>query len=85
VSAFWPLLFLYVQAAQSDEDFVEERRLRLWSAQTQNRDLVYSTYLRIDHMEGTDPGSWVYEWSQIGKYFADRGDALTSLRQNFTA
>jgi esterase FrsA len=59
---------------KADEEFVEERRLRLWSAQTKNRDLVYSTYLRIDHLEGTDPGSWVYEWSNIGKYYADKGE-----------
>lgn len=41
--------------------------------QTKNRDLVYSTYLRINHLEGTDPHSWVYEWSQIGDYFANKG------------
>jgi len=68
---------LYVQAedVESTEELVEERRLRLWSAQTQNRDLVHSTYRRIDHLDGTDPGSWVYEWSQIGRYFADKGEA----------
>ncbi|MDH3352071.1 MAG: alpha/beta hydrolase [Gammaproteobacteria bacterium] len=66
---------------QHDAEFVEERRLRLWSAQTQNQDLVHSTYRRINHMRGTDPGSWVYEWSQIGKYFADRGEALAAANQ----
>jgi esterase FrsA len=65
-------------SSQEHEQFVEERRLRLWSAQTKNRDLVYSTYLRIDHLEGTDPGSWVYEWSNIGKYFADRGEEFAA-------
>ena len=69
---------LFVESVRSDDGFVEERRLRLWSAQTQNRDLVYSTYLRVNHLEGTDPGSWVYEWSQIGNYFADRGEALAA-------
>ena len=29
-------------------------------------------------MQGTDAGSWVFEWSQIGKYFADRGDAFAA-------
>ena len=60
------------------EELVEERRLRLWSAQTQNEDLVRSTYRRINRMQGTDPGSWVYEWSQIGRYFADKGDAYAA-------
>lgn len=64
---------LQADSSRDDEGFVEERRLRLWSAQTQNRDLIYSTYLRIKHLEGVDPGSWVYEWSQIAQYFADRG------------
>jgi esterase FrsA len=58
----------------ADNELVEERRLRLWSAQTGNQDLVYSTVLRIDNKEGTDPGSWVYEWSSIGDYFADQGE-----------
>jgi esterase FrsA len=69
---------LTAEPTRDDEGFVEERRLRLWSAQTKNRDLVYSTYLRIDHLEGVDPGSWVYEWSNIGKYFADRGEVFAA-------
>ncbi len=80
---FFGLIFLCLvsqdclQAGEvtNEEEFVEERRLRLWSAQTQNQDLVRSTYRRINHMRGTDPGSWVHEWSQIGQYFADRGEA----------
>ena len=75
--AFAPM-YLQAEASQEDHGFVEERRLRLWSAQTRNQDLVYSTYLRIDHMEGTDPGSWVYEWSLIGDYFADKGKKLAA-------
>lgn len=67
---------LQAESDQHDKEFVEERRLRLWSAQTKNRDLVYSTYLRVNQLEGTDPGSWVYEWSNIGKYFADRGEVF---------
>jgi len=70
--------YLHAGAGTDDEPLVEERRLRLWSAQTGNRDLVYSTFLRVDHLRGTDPGSWVYEWSQIGKYFHDRGEALAA-------
>ena len=71
-------LGLHAVVAVADEEFVEERRLRLWSAQTQNRDLVYSTYLRINHLEGTDPGSWVYEWSRIADYFVDRGEVFAT-------
>jgi len=67
------------------EEFVEERRLRLWSAQTRNPDLIRSTYRRVDHMRGTDPGSWVYEWSQIGQYFAGRGEAFAKTDQSDAA
>jgi esterase FrsA len=70
--------FVQAEDAANEDGFVEERRLRLWSAQTQNRDLVHSTYMRITHMRGTDPGSWVFEWSQIAKYFADRGEAFVA-------
>ena len=69
---------LQAEAPQEDHGFVEERRLRLWSAQTRYQDLVYSAYLRVDHMEGTDPGSWVYEWSLIGDYFAEKGKKLAA-------
>ncbi len=69
---------LRAEEAADREELVEERRLRLWSAQTQNADLVRSTYRRINNTQGTEPGSWVYEWSQIGKYFADQGDALAA-------
>jgi esterase FrsA len=74
-----------VAAPEAGEEFVEHRRLRLWSAQTQNRDLVYSTYLRINHLDGTGPGSWVYEWSQIAKYFADIGDTAAAANDGEAA
>jgi hypothetical protein len=77
--------YLPAETTQHGEEFVEERRLRLWSAQTKNRDLVYSTYLRIDQLEGTDPGSWVYEWSNIAKYFADRGEEFAKKEANEAA
>jgi esterase FrsA len=77
--------YLPAETTQHGEEFVEERRLRLWSAQTKNRDLVYSTYLRIDHLEGTDPGSWVYEWSNIAKYFAVRGEEFAKKEANEAA
>jgi len=69
------------EGVANEEEFVEERRLRLWSAQTRNTDLVRSTYGRITHLRGTDPGSWVFEWSQIGKYFADRGEAFATANE----
>jgi esterase FrsA len=73
--------FLYAKEPAGEKELVEERRLRLWSAQTRNEDLVRSTYRRIERMKGTDPGSWVYEWSQIGKYFGDRGEAMATANQ----
>jgi len=71
-------LFANDSLRAEEQELVEERRLRLWSAQTQNEDLVRSTYRRIATMQGTDAGSWVFEWSQIGKYFADRGEAFAA-------
>jgi esterase FrsA len=77
--AFGAMSPLYGQTqGDHEEELVEERRLRLWSAQTQNRDLVYSTYLRIHNLDNTEPGSWVYEWSRIADYFADKGDAFAA-------
>ena len=61
-----------------DQEFVEERRLRLWSIQLHNPDLIRSTYLRVNHLEGEDPGSWVYEWSQMADYFTDQAKAYAS-------
>lgn len=81
------LVPFYLQADDKadGEELVEERRLRLWTAQTQNRDLVYSTYQRIDHLQGTDPGSWVYEWSHIADYFAKRGDVYAAAEDRNAA
>lgn len=76
---------LLAESDQHDNEFVEERRLRLWSAQTRNRDLVYSTYLRIAEMQGTGPGSWVYEWSRIGDYFATKGDTFAAAGEREAA
>ncbi len=70
--------FVQAEDTANEDGFVEERRLRLWSAQTQNRDLVHSTYMRVTHMRGTDPGSWVFEWSQIADYFAGRGEVFAA-------
>jgi esterase FrsA len=72
---------LSLAEAANEEEFVEERRLRLWSAQTKNPDLIRSTYRRVKDMQGTDPGSWVYEWSQIGQYFADRGEEFAAANE----
>lgn len=71
-------IYLHADDTGDGKEFVEERRLRLWTAQTQNRDLVYSTYQRVDHLQGTDPGSWVYEWSHIADYFADQGETFAA-------
>lgn len=69
---------LAIRVSAADQNFVEERRLRLWSNQLHNPDLVRSTYLRVSHMQGEDPGSWVYEWSQIADYFTHKAEALES-------
>jgi len=72
-------------ASEGEEEFVEERRLRLWSNQLKNPDLVRSTYLRVNHMEGTDPGSWVYEWSAIADYFVVKGETLEAEGERVAA
>lgn len=65
----------------NDEEFVEERRLKLWSKQLHNPDLIRSTYLRINHLRGEGPGSWVYEWSQIADYFTNKAIAYAAADQ----
>lgn len=70
--------FLSCEVVAEDKEYVEERRLRLWSNQLHNPDLIRSTYLRVNHLEGEDPGSWVYEWSQIADYFTDKAKAYAS-------
>ncbi len=75
------LVFLSSVAAAEDEAFVEERRLKLWSKQLHNPDLIRSTYLRINHLRGEDPGSWVYEWSQIANYFTNKAIAYEASEQ----
>lgn len=44
--------FLSGKAVAEDTEYVEERRLRLWSNQLHNPDLIRSTYLRVNHLEG---------------------------------
>lgn len=74
--------FLSFRVVAQEKQYVEERRLRLWSNQLHNPDLIRSTYRRVNHREGEDPGSWVYEWSQIADYFTDKAGAYAATGQS---
>lgn len=68
-----PIAAVLLEAQASEPEFVELRRLKQWSNATKSPELVHTTYARIDRMRGDGPGSWVYEWSKVGEYFASLG------------
>jgi dienelactone hydrolase len=53
-----------------------ERRIRAYTYLGANEDIIRQTLQRIVRQGGDAPGGWVYEWSVLGKYYEDRGDAL---------
>jgi len=55
---------------------LEERRIRAYTYLGGNENIIRQTLQRIVRQEGDAPGGWVYEWSVLGKYYEDRGDAL---------
>jgi esterase FrsA len=55
---------------------LEERRIRAYTYLGADEDTIRETLRRIVRQEGDAPGGWVYEWSQLGKFYEDRGDAL---------
>jgi dienelactone hydrolase len=61
---------------------LEERRIRAYTYLGGDENIIRQTVQRIVRQEGDEPGGWVYEWSQLGKYYEDRGDTLlkTGLR-----
>ncbi len=71
-----------VQATAKSPNFkdgkvlLEERRIRAYSYLGGNENIIRQTVQRIVRQEGDAPGGWVYEWSVLGKYYEDRGDAL---------
>ncbi|MGH9647154.1 MAG: alpha/beta hydrolase family protein [Bryobacteraceae bacterium] len=54
---------------------LEERRIRAYTYLGGNENIIRQTVQRIVRQEGDAPGGWVYEWSVLGKYYEDRGDA----------
>jgi dienelactone hydrolase len=54
----------------------EERRIRAYTYLGADENIIRQTVQRIVRQEGDAPGGWVYEWSVLGKYYEDRGDAL---------
>ena len=61
----------------------EERRIRAYAYLGGDEHIIRQTVQRIVRQEGDAAGGWVYEWSVLGKYYEDRGDALvkTGLRR----
>jgi dienelactone hydrolase len=55
---------------------LEERRIRAYTYLGANENIIRQTLRRIVKQGGGAPGGWVYEWSALGKYYEDRGDAL---------
>ncbi len=71
-----------VQATAKSPNFkdgkvlLEERRIRAYAYLGGDEHIIRQTVQRIVRQEGDAPGGWVYEWSVIGKYYEDRGDAF---------
>jgi len=71
-----------VQATAASPNFkdgkvlLEERRIRAYTYLGGDENIIRQTLQRIVRQEGDAPGGWVYEWSVLGKYYEDRGDAL---------
>lgn len=71
-----------VQATAKSPNFrdgkvvLEERRIRAYAYLGGNENIIRQAVERIVRQEGDAPGGWVYEWSVLGKYYEDRGDAL---------
>ncbi len=55
---------------------LEERRIRAYAYLGADENIIRQTVQRIVRQEGDAPGGWVYEWSVLGKYYDDQGDAL---------
>ncbi len=55
---------------------LEERRIRAYTYLGGDENIIRQTVHRIVRQEGDAPGGWDYEWSVLGKYYEDRGDAL---------
>jgi dienelactone hydrolase len=70
-----------VQATDKSPNFkdgkvaLEERRIRAYAYLGGNENIIRQAVQRIVRQEGNAPGGWVYEWSILGKYYEDRGDA----------
>jgi dienelactone hydrolase len=71
-----------VQATAKSPNFkdgkvvLEERRIRAYAYLGGNENIIRLAVQRIVRQEGDAPGGWVYEWSVLGKYYEDRGDAI---------
>lgn len=71
-----------VQATAKSPNFkdgkvvLEERRIRAYAYLGGDEHIIRQAVQRIVRQEGDAAGGWVYEWSVLGKYYEDRGDAL---------
>lgn len=67
--------------AAADVD-LNSRRLMQWDERGGVHDVVYSTFHRIDRYGADGPGSWIYEWSAIGEFYADRAKKREAARND---
>lgn len=80
-----------VQATDKSPNFkdgkpvLEERRVRAYTYLGGDQNIIRQTVQRIVRQGGDAPGGWVYEWSLLGKYYEDRGDALMKTEQRHAA
>ena len=64
---------------------LEERRIRAYAYLGGDENIIRQTVHRIVRQEGDAPGGWVYEWSVLGKYYEDRGDASLKTGERHAA
>jgi dienelactone hydrolase len=64
---------------------LEERRIRAYKYLGADENIIRQTLQRIVKQEGNAPGGWVYEWSALGKYYENLGDALAKAGPGRTA
>jgi len=70
----------FAQNVQDGRAVFAERRIRAYKYLGADEDIIRMTLPRITRQEGDAPGGWVYEWSAIGQYYEDLGDAAISRR-----
>tara|TARA_B100000029_G_scaffold507398_1_gene591906 strand:+ start:1774 stop:2952 length:1179 start_codon:yes stop_codon:yes gene_type:complete len=61
------------QHFEDGELIFPERRIDAFVYKGADEEVIRSTLPRIKTREGNEPGSWVYEWSYLGRYYESEG------------